>query len=165
MLASGLRSQSAACLSAADLRCGPERGVCQHLTGEYSESPPRQIQPEKTVTFNLQNVPPAFFLAIATTLEVCGDAVVRIALYSHPGLTPARIGVFLIGAVLLFGYGSFLNLAPLEFRHVVGLYIAILFVVWQIINFVFFRTLPTTPIVLGGILIVAGGMIVSFWRQ
>ena len=113
----------------------------------------------------LVNVHPAFFLVIATTLEVCGDAVVRIGLYGHPGLTPARVGVFLIGALLLFGYGSFLNLAPLEFRQVVGLYIAILFVVWQVINFAFFRSLPTPPIVLGGILIIAGGMIVSFWRQ
>ena len=114
---------------------------------------------------SLQTIHPAFFLVIATTVEVCGDAVVRIALYGHPGLTPARIGLFLLGALLLFGYGTFLNLAPLEFRQVVGLYVAILFVMWQVINFAFFHTLPTTPIVLGGILIVAGGMIVSFWSR
>ena len=40
----------------------------------------------------------------------------------------------LIGTVLLFGYGLSLNLAPLEFGQVVGLYVATLFVVWQIIN-------------------------------
>jgi hypothetical protein len=33
-----------------------------------------------------------------------------------------------------------------------GLYIATLFVVWQIINFIFFRTLPTFPILAGGTL-------------
>lgn len=116
---------------------------------------------------SLQSLHPILILSlvIATTLEVSGDAVVRVALYDHPGLTPIRIGLFLLGGVLLFGYGSFVNLAPLEFRQVVGLYIAILFVVWQIINFVFFRTLPTTPIVLGGILIVTGGLIVSFARS
>ncbi len=43
-------------------------------------------------------------------------------------------------------YGSFLNLAPLEFGRVVGLYIATLFVVWQVINFVVFRSVPTLPI-------------------
>ena len=55
-------------------------------------------------------------------------------------------------------------LAPIEFNHVVGLYIATLFVVWQIVNFVMFRTLPDMPILVGGALIVAGGLIVTFWK-
>ena len=67
--------------------------------------------------------------------------------------------------MLLFGYGLFLNLAPLEFRQVVGLYIATLFVVWQIVNFAFFRTLPTLPILVGGALIVTGGCLVTFWPR
>jgi small multidrug resistance family-3 protein len=57
-----------------------------------------------------------------------------------------------------------LNLAPLEFREVVGLYTATLFIVWQIVNFVFFRTTPTLPIPIGGTLIVVGGALVTFWR-
>ena len=65
---------------------------------------------------------------------------------------------------MLFAYGTFLNLAPLEFREVVGLYIAMLFIVWQAVNFAFFRTLATVPILIGGALIVAGGAIVSFWK-
>lgn len=105
------------------------------------------------------------FLIVATVVEVSGDAILRMALYNHPGITAARIALFLLGAALLFTYGTFLNLAPLEFREVVGLYIATLFVVWQIINFAFFRTLPTAPILIGGSLIVAGGAIVSFWKQ
>ncbi len=103
-------------------------------------------------------------LVMATVLEVCGDAVVRIALHSHPGLTPARAGLFVLGAALVFGYSTLLNLAPLEFREVVGLYIATLFIVWQVVNFAFFRTTPSVPIVVGGALIVAGGAIVSFWK-
>ncbi len=103
-------------------------------------------------------------LVVATAVEVSGDAVVRMALYDHPGLTPARIALFLLGAALVFGYSVFLNLAPFEFGEVVGLYIATLFIVWQIINFAFFRTLPTVPILTGGALIVAGGAIVSFWK-
>jgi len=74
------------------------------------------------------------------------------------------LALFILGAALLAGYGTFLNLAPLEFNQVVGLYLAVLFVMWQVINFLFFRTLPTLPILTGGALIVAGGLVVSFWK-
>src|ERR1700759_4119592 len=102
------------------------------------------------------------FLLVATTLEVSGDAIVRLAIYNHVGAL--RFGLMVGGAILLFGYGFSLNLAPVEFRHVVGLYIAILFVIWQLINFVFFRTLPNLPVLAGGSLIIVGGLIVTFWR-
>jgi hypothetical protein len=105
------------------------------------------------------------FLIAATAVEVSGDAVVRIALQNHTGVSAIRIGLFVLGAALVFAYSTFLNLAPLEFREVVGLYIATLFVIWQIINFVFFRTLPTMPVLAGGALIVTGGLLVSFWKQ
>jgi hypothetical protein len=104
------------------------------------------------------------FLVAATVVEVSGDAIIRIALYNHAGVNAARIGLFVLGAALVFGYATFLNLAPLDFREVVGLYIAVLFVIWQIVNFAFFRTLPTVPVLIGGALIVAGGAIVSFWK-
>jgi hypothetical protein len=110
----------------------------------------------------LQGVHPLVFLLIATTLEASGDAIVRMAIYEHVGLVRALL--FLAGAALLFGYGSFLNLAPLEFGRVVGLYLATLFVVWQVINLVAFRTLPTLPIIVGGALVVAGGAIITYWK-
>jgi hypothetical protein len=103
------------------------------------------------------------FLVLATILEASGDAIVRMGLYHH-SLT-LRILLFLAGTALLFGYGLSLNLAPLAFGRVVGLYIAVLFVVWQIINFVAFRSLPTLPILVGGALILAGGSIVTFWQR
>ena len=107
-------------------------------------------------------LPAAALLVVATALEVSGDAIVRIALQDHVGAGLVRIGIFVLGAALLFGYGTFLNLAPLEFREVVGLYIATLFVVWQLLNFAFFRTVPTIATIAGGALIVLGGLIVSF---
>jgi hypothetical protein len=110
----------------------------------------------------LQGVHPLVFLLIATTLEVSGDAVVRKAIYGQTGAM--RMGFFLAGAILLFGYGTFLNLAPVEFGRVVGLYIATLFVVWQVINFVAFRALPTLPIIVGGAFVIAGGAIITFWQ-
>mgnify|MGYP001792739889 CR=1 FL=1 len=103
------------------------------------------------------------FLLIATTLEVSGDAVVRLAIYNHLGAT--RVGLMLAGALLLFGYGFSLNLAPVEFRQVVGLYVATLFVIWQLINFIVFRTSPNLPILVGGALIITGGLIVTFWKS
>jgi drug/metabolite transporter (DMT)-like permease len=94
-------------------------------------------------------------------MEATGDALFR------KGLGPNGLGLrallFTSGAALLFGYGLSLNLAPLEFNRVVGLYIATLFVVWQIINYATFRTTPTWPILIGGALIVMGGLIVTFW--
>jgi small multidrug resistance family-3 protein len=110
----------------------------------------------------LRNMPVWAFLLIATTLEASGDAIVRMAIFNHAGA--ARIGLMLAGATLLFGYGVALNLAPVEFGRVVGLYIATLFVVWQIINLIAFRTLPSLPIIIGGTLVISGGLIITFWE-
>jgi hypothetical protein len=108
-------------------------------------------------------VHPLIFLLIATFLEASGDAIVRVGIYNHAGAI--RLAWFVGGAILLFGYGLIVNLAPLEFGQLVGLYIAMLFVVWQVINYVAFRTPPTIPIVLGGTLIVIGGTIATFWKS
>jgi hypothetical protein len=111
----------------------------------------------------LQSIPIPLLLLIATTLEVSGDAIVRLAIYNHAGLI--RVALVLAGAALLLGYGSFLNTAPVEFARVVGLYIATLFVVWQIITFIVFRTLPGLPIWVGGTLVIVGGAIITFWQR
>jgi small multidrug resistance family-3 protein len=107
-------------------------------------------------------IPILLLLLVATALEVSGDAVVRIAIYKHVGM--ARWLLFAAGAALLLGYGSFLNAAPVEFGRVVGLYIATLLVVWQVIAYLAFRSIPTLPIVIGGALIIAGGAIITFWN-
>lgn len=110
----------------------------------------------------LQGIPVIVLLLMATVLEASGDAVIRLAIHNHAGA--ARVLLFLFGAALLFGYGLLLNTAPVEFGRIVGLYIATLFIVWQVTNFAIFRTLPTLPVAVGGSLIVAGGAIVTFWR-
>ena len=110
----------------------------------------------------LQNIHPVFFLLLATIFEVSGDAIIRMCVYNHTGT--ARIGFALIGTILLFGYGLFLNLAPVEFSQVVGLYIATLFIIWQIINYIAFKSVPSLPIILGGLLVVSGGLIITFWK-
>ena len=101
------------------------------------------------------------FLIFATAVEVTGDAIVRLGMgQQSPSM---KLACFVGGGLLLFGYGYALNSAPIEFEKVVGIYIATLFVMWQVISFAFFRHVPTTPIVLGGSLIVIGGLIVAFW--
>lgn len=110
----------------------------------------------------LQKVPIPLLLLIATTLEVSGDAAVRVAMYQHTGFT--RLALLLMGAVLLLGYASFLNTAPVDFGRIVGLYIATLLVVWQVITFLTFGTVPGAPVLLGGSLVIIGGLIITFWR-
>jgi small multidrug resistance family-3 protein len=65
------------------------------------------------------NVKIFLFLIAAASLEAFGDAVVRMGLGQTAWLP--RSGLFLAGALLLFGYGLSLNLAPIEFNRVVGL--------------------------------------------
>lgn len=111
----------------------------------------------------MNKIPVLVFLIVATTLEASGDAVVRLGL--HEQSLAARILLFFAGTALLFGYGLTLNLAPLDFGRVVGLYIATLFVVWQMVNFAAFRSLPSLPILVGGALIIMGGSVVTFWQR
>jgi len=106
---------------------------------------------------NLQII---LLLIVATTLESVGDAIVRKCIYQYSGTY--RIACAAIGALLLFGYGFTLNLAPAEFGKVVGLYIATLFVVWQIVSYFTTGAVPSLPVIIGGLMIFAGGLIVTF---
>jgi hypothetical protein len=108
------------------------------------------------------NLKIVLFLIAAASLEAFGDAVVRMGIGQTPWLP--RSALFLAGAFLLFGYGLSLNLAPIEFSRVVGLYIATLFIIWQLVNLIVFRSAPGVPVLFGGLLIVAGGLVVTFWE-
>jgi len=101
-------------------------------------------------------------LVVATVAESFGDATIRIGIFEKTGAV--RCATILGGAVLLLVYGVMLNLAPLPFARIVGFYIATLFLVWQVVAFFTFRTLPDAPILVGGGLILVGGLVVSFWK-
>jgi small multidrug resistance family-3 protein len=95
-------------------------------------------------------------LALAATLEVGGDAAVRY------GLTRSAWPLLLLGAVALVAYGLLVNWdRDVEFNRLMGIYIAVFFVVSQAIAWFVFGDRPSTTVVLGGLLIVAGGLVIQ----
>ena len=107
---------------------------------------------------------PLVLLVVATSLEASGDAIIRIGLRQPHGLS-VRVLLMLAGATVLYGYGLTLNLSPLDWGRLVGVYVAVFFVVGQVINLVVFRTAPTLPIIVGGLFIIVGGLIVTLWER
>jgi drug/metabolite transporter superfamily protein YnfA len=107
---------------------------------------------------------PLVLLVAATSLEAGGDAIVRMGLKASHSI-PVRVLLMLGGAAVLFGYGLILNLSPLDWGRLIGAYVAMFFVVGQIINLIAFRTSPTLPIVIGGLFIIAGGAIITLWQR
>ena len=103
------------------------------------------------------------YVVAATIFEAVGDAVMRVAIGS-PYALPGRIGLFALAAFLLTMYGLFLNLAPVEFATITGVYLASLFIAFQIVNYLFFRHTPGPGILLGGTFILVGAAIIYFWR-
>jgi small multidrug resistance family-3 protein len=103
------------------------------------------------------------YVVAATIFEAVGDAVMRVALRT-PYALPGRIVLFALASFLLAMYGLFLNLAPVEFATVTGIYLASLFVAFQIVNFLFFRHVPSAGVLVGGTFIVAGAAIIYFWK-
>jgi len=103
-----------------------------------------------------------FTLLAAALLEAGGDALVRLGLH---GATPlARVGALALGALALFAYGLTVNLPAWDFGRLLGVYVVLFFVVAQAINWLGFGLSPTLPIMVGGGLIVAGGLTITFWQ-
>ncbi|HEX3822144.1 MAG TPA: hypothetical protein VHW45_17570 [Candidatus Sulfotelmatobacter sp.] len=100
------------------------------------------------------------FVLLATILEASGDAVIRLSIYGRA--FPARIALFFLGSLLLALYGTSLNLAPVEFASVTGLYVATLIVVFQIANYLFFHISPTPGVAAGCCMVIAGGLVIFF---
>jgi len=101
-------------------------------------------------------------LLIAASLEVLGDACFQSGLYRSTGT--AKAVWFAAGVAILAGYGLFVNLPQWDFGKLLGVYVALFFVVAQIVAKVRFGQTPTMPIYVGGSLIVAGGMVITLWK-
>ena len=98
-------------------------------------------------------------LLCAAFLEAGGDALMRMALRS-PTHTRAAL-FFAAGGMVLAFYGYVVNGPPWNFGRLLGVYIALFFVVAQLISWLAFNQKPSAMILLGGTLIVMGGCVVS----
>ena len=101
-----------------------------------------------------------FLLIVAALLEAGGDAVVRLGL--HSSSTISRIALFGMGGLILFGYGYVVNAPSWDFGKLLGVYIVFFFVLAQLISWVVFHQRPTMQILILGVLIVAGGIVISY---
>jgi len=90
---------------------------------------------------------------LAAALEVGGDALVRVGLRGPVYWLAA-------GGLVLFAYGVLVNLSGVDFNRLMGIYIAVFFVVSQVISFILFRQIPDDRILLGGGFIVTGGLLI-----
>ena len=77
----------------------------------------------------------------------------------------SRIFLLASGAMILGLYGFAVNLPHWDFGKLLGIYVVMFFLVAQILAKVRFNQAPTAPIYLGGALIVAGGLVIGFWRS
>ena len=69
----------------------------------------------------------------------------------------------MLGAAVLFSYGITVNAPPWDFGRLLGVYVTLFFLVAQAINWFGFGLQPTLPIIIGGTLIIAGGLTITFW--
>jgi drug/metabolite transporter superfamily protein YnfA len=94
-------------------------------------------------------------LSLAAALEIVGVAAIR-----H-GLTRTAPLWLVLGAATLVAYGFTVNLSLIRsFGQLMGLYIAVFFVVSQLLSLVLFGERPPLSLLLGGALIVAGGVVI-----
>lgn len=101
-------------------------------------------------------------LSFAAFLEVFGDSFFQAGLHHATG--SARLCSFASGIAILAFYGFTVNVPRWDFGRLLGVYVALFFVVAQVVAKIRFDQTPTTPIYVGGTLILAGGGIIAFWK-
>ncbi len=100
-------------------------------------------------------------LALAAALEAGGDAVVRTGLHRA---ALARVLLVVLGGLVLTAYGIVVNTPAWDFGRLLGVYVTLFFVAAQVINLLVFHVQPGLPVLVGGTLIVAGGVLMTAWR-
>ncbi len=101
-------------------------------------------------------------LLAAALLEAGGDSCFQTAMHRASGIH--RVLWSLAGAVSLAAYGALVNTPRWNFGPLLGVYVVLFFVVAQAIAWLRFDQAPTLPVLVGGSLIVAGGVVISVWK-
>lgn len=101
-------------------------------------------------------------LFLAAFLEAWGDSFFQTSIHRSSGT--GRILALLAGTVALIAYGTLVNMSRWDFGRLLGVYVVLFFVLAQTIAKIRFGQSPSASIYLGGSLIVAGGMVISFWK-
>jgi len=99
-------------------------------------------------------------LLVAAVLEAGGDALVRLGLQASA--LPDRLLLYALGGVALFAYGYTVNAPPWTFGRLLGVYVVLFFLVAQIISSVMFHQPPTRAIWIGGAMVLAGGVVMTW---
>lgn len=99
---------------------------------------------------------------LAASLEAWGDSFFQASFYRPAGA--GRVFTFFAGVLVLACYGSLVNVPRWDFGKLLGVYVALFFLMGQVIAKVRFGQSPTPPIYAGGALIVVGGLVIAFWR-
>jgi small multidrug resistance family-3 protein len=97
-------------------------------------------------------------LVLAAILELGGDALVRW------GMQTGKAVAFLLGTGVLLCYGLTVNWPGWNFGRLFGVYIAVFFIVSQLMAHFIYHERAKAPTLVGGALIVTGGLIIAFWR-
>jgi small multidrug resistance family-3 protein len=100
-----------------------------------------------------------FILLFAAILEAGGDAIMRAGL--HKTLLWQESALFVLAGVVLFAYGWTVNSPPWDFGKLLGLYVVFFFLTAQVVSWLFFKQVPSLGVLVGGMFIVAGGVIIS----
>jgi hypothetical protein len=101
-------------------------------------------------------------LAFAAFLEAFGDSFFQVGFYRASG--GSRMLALVTGTAVLTCYGAVVNTPRWDFGRLLGVYVVLFFLMAQLLNRVRFGQSPTAPIYAGGALIVAGGMVMAFWK-
>ncbi len=101
-------------------------------------------------------------LSVAAFLEAWGDSWFQTGFYRSSGA--GRVAAIVAGSVVLALYGAAVNVPRWDFGKLIGVYVVLFFLIAQLLVRVRFGQMPTVPIYCGGALIVAGGLVIAFWK-
>ncbi len=111
----------------------------------------------------MSNAAVFLLLLFSAVLEAAGDAMIRSGL--HAAALGPRVAWMASGAGMLFAYGITVNLPPWDFGRLLGVYVSLFFVVAQVVSTLVFGKPPTLPVLVGGAMIIAGGVTMTFWTD